>query len=183
MKHFNFLIYMGHIFRNVYATIFRFVRHSWKSIVGFVIVNKVYIGWGLVIIVPLVGLIILFIYLANRPKEEIPEPYIQTNQPRKETVEPYSGTLLYVTHADGYAENISMVYDRMIIGKHPSCQIVLRDSNVADQHCEIYVQEGRYFVRDYGSGYGTYVNSTPITDITEIFAGYYVQMGGSTIQL
>lgn len=183
MKQFNFLTNIGHIFRNITHPIFRFTRTIWNSIVGFVIFHKVYIGWGLVIIVPLIGLVILFIYLANRPKEEAPQPYIQTNQPKKEVQERNFESLLYVTHADGYAENIPMIYDRMIIGKHPSCQIVLRDGNVADQHCEIYVQEGRYFVRDYGSGYGTYVNSTLITDITELFSGYYIQMGGSTIQL
>lgn len=182
MKMFSFLPDFGSLFRSATHTIFRFPKIIWHKLIGFITINKVFIGWGLVIIVPVAGLIILFIYLANRPKD-VPEPYIQTNQPRPSPPEPYSGAILYVTHGNGYRENIPMIYDRMIIGTNPGCQVILQDGNIADQHAEIYTQEGRYFVRDLGSGYGTFVNGTLITDITELFSGYYVQMGNSTIQL
>jgi hypothetical protein len=182
MKSINFLSSISAFIRTISHRLFGFLRTIWQNLTGFVIANKIYVGWGLVIIVPLAGLIILFIYLANRPKET-PQPYIQTNHPKIQQPEPYSFATLYVTQANGNRVNIPMIYDRMIIGNKPGCQIVLQDGNVADQHAEIYTTEGRYFVRDLGSGYGTYVNSALISDITELFAGYYVQMGGSTIQL
>jgi hypothetical protein len=178
----SFLPDFSSLWRSLTHNIFRFPRLVWYRIVGFVALNKVIIGWGLVIIVPVVGLVILFMYLANRPKAS-PPPYIQTNHPRSQPEEQFAGTILYVTHANGFRENISMIYDRMIIGTNPRCQIILQDVGVADQHAEIYTTEGRYFVRDLGSGYGTYVNGVLITDITELFSSYYVQMGGSTIQL
>lgn len=172
------------IFRTIKHKILPVPRNFLRFIFGFVRENIVYIGWGLVIIGSIFGIILLVLYVTKKPKEEI-VPEIQTNQPRamEPTNQEYSGAILYVTQPNGYRENIPMYYDRMIIGTHPSCQIVLLDSKISQQHAEIYIQEGRYFVRDLGSATGTFVNGALIEGVVELFQGYYVQMGDSTIQL
>jgi hypothetical protein len=164
--------------------IFRLPKNLFTSLFRLIVSHLVYIGWGLVILGSLFGIFLLILYINKKPKES-PVPYIQTNQPRamEPTNQDISGTILYVTHPNGYRENIPMYYDRMIIGTHPSCQIVLQDGKISQQQAEIYTQEGRYFVRDLGSASGTFVNGALIEGVVELFQGYYVQMGDSTIQL
>lgn len=144
----------------------------------------VYLGWGLLIIVPLIGIAVLINYLVKKPKTVL-VPINQINQPSPLQIsqQPYYGPILYVTQANGYKQEVPMMYDRMIIGRNPNSQILLEDEKISDQHAEIYIQEGRYFVRDLGSTYGTFVNGAPIYGVVELFSGYYVQMGDSTIQL
>jgi len=164
--------------------IFKLPKNLFTSLFRLIVSHLVYIGWGLVILGSLFGIFLLILYINKKPKD-ISGPYIQTNQPRAQEPKPEEnlGVIFYVTHPNGYRENIPMWYDRMIIGSHPSCQIVLQDSKISEQQAEIYTQEGRYFVRDLGSASGTFVNGALIEGVVELFQGYYVQMGDSTIQL
>ena len=52
--------------------------------------------------------------------------------------------------------------DKMVIGTHPSADLVLNDRTLSRFHCEITVAEGRAFVRDLGSKNGTVVDGVPI---------------------
>ena len=178
---FNFNFIGEAIRHSIRKALIEFPKQIFHKILGNWLV---YLGWGLLIVVPLVGLIFLISYLIKRPKSAY-VPINQINQPSQEPLgaEKFQGAMLYVTQPNGYTQNIPMLYDRMIIGRNPSCQIILEDHKISDQHAEIFVQEGRYFVRDLGSQTGTFVNGVLIYDIVEVFAGYYIQMGDSTIQL
>jgi DNA-binding NtrC family response regulator len=56
----------------------------------------------------------------------------------------------------------SSVGDRTVIGKHASCDVVLRDPAVSRLHCEIAVEGERAVIRDLGSRNGTLLDGTAI---------------------
>ena len=53
-------------------------------------------------------------------------------------------------------------------GKNANCDIVLPERQVSRRHAEIYVEQGRYYLRDLGSKNGTYVNGQPIEGVVEV---------------
>jgi pSer/pThr/pTyr-binding forkhead associated (FHA) protein len=52
--------------------------------------------------------------------------------------------------------------ERLTIGTHERCDVVLRDRAVSRFHCEIVVEGGRFVVRDTGSRNGTWVDGVSI---------------------
>ncbi len=48
------------------------------------------------------------------------------------------------------------------------CDIVLPERQVSRQHAEIYLERGRYFLRDLGSKNGTYLNGQAVSDPIEL---------------
>jgi hypothetical protein len=53
-------------------------------------------------------------------------------------------------------------------GHGVECDIVLPERQVSRQHAEIYLEGGRYFLRDLGSKNGTYLNGQVVSDATEL---------------
>lgn len=53
-------------------------------------------------------------------------------------------------------------------GKNVSCDIVLPERQVSRQHAEIYLEQGRYFLRDLNSKNGTYLNGQPLNGSAEV---------------
>lgn len=49
-----------------------------------------------------------------------------------------------------------------MIGRHPECQIVLRDSTISRRHARIRLDGERYFLDDMDSQHGTRVNGEPV---------------------
>jgi sigma-B regulation protein RsbU (phosphoserine phosphatase) len=52
--------------------------------------------------------------------------------------------------------------ERMILGRHPSCEIVLDNAAVSRQHAQIVNRRGTFFLEDLRSRNRTYLNGTPI---------------------
>ncbi len=46
----------------------------------------------------------------------------------------------------------------MIVGREPSCDIILNYSDISHHHCLLYVYRGWWFVRDLGSKNGIKIN-------------------------
>ena len=65
--------------------------------------------------------------------------------------------------------------ERMVIGKHESCDLVLHDETVSRFHCEVTIDEGRAIVRDLESRNGT------LLDGASIATGY--ARNGSTLTI
>jgi len=53
-------------------------------------------------------------------------------------------------------------------GRNTQCDIVLPERQVSRQHAEIYVDQGRYYLRDLGSKNGTYLNGQSLQGAVEI---------------
>ncbi len=66
--------------------------------------------------------------------------------------------------------------ERTILGRHPSCQIVLDNGSVSRQHAQVLDYDGRYFVEDLHSRNGTQVNGASIRGRTELHEGDEVQV-------
>ena len=59
----------------------------------------------------------------------------------------------------------------MLIGRAPTCELVINAPTISRQHTRVRLTEGRVFVRDAGSTYGTLVNGTPVTGDHELTPG------------
>ena len=76
------------------------------------------------------------------------------------------------------SENGILAGQRIPIDKHSviigrgggskACDIVLSGRQVSRQHAEIFVDQGRYFLRDLGSKNGTYLNGKPVSGVMEL---------------
>ena len=61
--------------------------------------------------------------------------------------------------------------DRVVLGRHPDCDIVLDSAAVSRQHAEILRDSGEYYVTDRGSRNGTYVNGERVVHRSRIKPG------------
>jgi len=71
----------------------------------------------------------------------------------------------------------------MIIGRSPSCDLVVAHPTVSRQHACVRVEGGRCFVRDAGSRFGTLLNQAPLTGEAELRPGDTFAIGQATIAL
>ena len=55
---------------------------------------------------------------------------------------------------------------RIVLGRHPSCEIVLDESLISRQHAQIFNRHGDFFLEDLRSRNRTYLNGTPIDSRT-----------------
>jgi FHA domain/SpoOM protein len=67
----------------------------------------------------------------------------------------------------------------LLIGRdEQSVNLVTPDPSVSRRHCEVFLQQGRAFVRDLGSSNGTWVNGAPVgRDPVELVPGQQVFVG------
>ncbi len=66
---------------------------------------------------------------------------------------------------------LELLGERMVMGRHPSCQIVLDNAAVSRNHAQILESHGTYFVEDLRSRNGTLVNGERIQGRTELRDG------------
>lgn len=58
--------------------------------------------------------------------------------------------------------------NEIIIGRDPSCDLVLSDPYVSRRHCRIFKENQRYFVEDLNSTNGTFINNIRLRKIQEL---------------
>jgi predicted component of type VI protein secretion system len=64
----------------------------------------------------------------------------------------------------GGGDEIPLLKKQLLVGRRESCDIVLRFPNVSAHHCDLFVNEGYWFVRDRNSRNGTKVNGIRVTE-------------------
>ena len=67
------------------------------------------------------------------------------------------------------------------IGRHSSCQLVLRREDVSRRHCEVSFENGAYVVCDLGSTNGTFVNGQRVEGSRALGPGDRIEVGRATI--
>jgi adenylate cyclase len=88
-----------------------------------------------------------------------------------------------------YAENgvdktHSLKSGLTLVGRLPSCDLVLADPSVSRHHASFRLEDGgRCFLQDAGSRYGTLRNGQPIIDEAELSAGDVLKIGENTLTL
>lgn len=102
-----------------------------------------------------------------------PAPFPRRDTPRRlvVTAGPLRGTTLPLTAS------------AVLIGRAPSCTLVLDDDYSSSRHARIFSQDGRWFVEDLGSTNGTFVGRERVTEPTPVPLGAQVRVGQSTIEL
>lgn len=70
---------------------------------------------------------------------------------------------------------------RTLVGRHPSCDLVIDEPFVSAEHAEIAASGGRWRVRDLGSTNGTFLNGEPVV-LADMEPGDVVQFGRVTLQ-
>lgn len=65
----------------------------------------------------------------------------------------------------------------MTVGRAPSNRIVLRDEICSRNHCEVFLEESRWILRDLGSRNGTLVNGRRISGEWPLEEGQRIQIG------
>jgi predicted component of type VI protein secretion system len=61
-------------------------------------------------------------------------------------------------HPLGGGDPIPLLKRELMIGRRESCDIVLRFANVSAHHCQLFVNDGYWYVKDLGSKNGFKVN-------------------------
>jgi pSer/pThr/pTyr-binding forkhead associated (FHA) protein len=67
--------------------------------------------------------------------------------------------------------------NKVVVGREPSCQFILNDSNVSRKHCELNLRGSTWSIRDLGSRNGTYVNGKKLSVEKALAVGDRVQTG------
>ncbi len=102
-----------------------------------------------------------------------PAPFPRRDTPRRlvVTAGPLRGTTLPLTSS------------AILIGRAPSCTLVLDDDYSSSRHARIFSQDGRWYVEDLGSTNGTFVGRDRVTEPTPVPIGAQVRVGQSTLEL
>lgn len=61
---------------------------------------------------------------------------------------------------------IDVTRDPSMVGRDPSCEVVVQDGSVSRRHARLELRAGEWWVVDQGSANGTYVNSLKIAETT-----------------
>ncbi len=118
---------------------------------------------------------------ASRAPVGAPPPAAATPAPipRREVVP----KRLVVTTGPLRGTTVPLGSSAVLIGRAPSCTLVLDDDYSSSRHARIYPEDGRWFVEDLGSTNGTFVGRERITAPTAVGIGSQVKVGQSTLEL
>ena len=64
----------------------------------------------------------------------------------------------------GGGDPIPLLKKQLLVGRRESCDIVLRFANVSAHHCQLFVQEGYWYVRDMQSRNGCKINGIRVSE-------------------
>lgn len=72
---------------------------------------------------------------------------------------------------------------KTLIGRLPSCELVLTDPGVSRHHASVRCEDGRCYIQDAGSRFGTFRNGQRINEEVELASGDKLQFGEVTAVL
>ncbi|MCB7135743.1 FHA domain-containing protein FhaB/FipA [Cellulosimicrobium marinum] len=96
---------------------------------------------------------------------------------------PSGPTRLVVTAGPLRGTTVPLTTSSILIGRAPSCTLVLDDDYSSSRHARIFPQQGGWFVEDLGSTNGTYVNDQRIGQVVPLGPGTQVRIGQSVVEL
>ncbi|MBD5784625.1 FHA domain-containing protein [Cellulosimicrobium terreum] len=119
---------------------------------------------------------------AGRPAPSGPTPVAEP--PRQRGASQGAGlSRLVVTSGPLTGTTIPLTASSILMGRAPSCTLVLDDDYSSSRHARIFPQNGGWFVEDLGSTNGTYVDGQRIGQITPLAQGTQVRIGQSVVEL
>ncbi len=116
-----------------------------------------------------------------RPASE-PTPAAAAPEPARPSA-PTGPSRLVVTGGPLTGTTIPLTTSSILIGRAPSCTLVLDDDYSSSRHARIFPQHGGWFVEDLGSTNGTYVDEQRISQVVPLGPGTRVRIGQSVVEL
>jgi pSer/pThr/pTyr-binding forkhead associated (FHA) protein len=92
-------------------------------------------------------------------------------------------TRLVVTEGGLRGTTLPLNASAILIGRAPSCTLVLDDDYSSSRHARIYPDAGQWFVEDLGSTNGTFLDGTKVDGSMPIALGAPIRIGQSVIEL
>lgn len=92
-------------------------------------------------------------------------------------------TRLVVTEGPLRGTTLPLGASGILIGRAPSCTLVLDDDYSSSRHARIFPQGGQWFVEDLGSTNGTFLGNERVTQPTPVKMGTPVRVGQSVLEL
>jgi pSer/pThr/pTyr-binding forkhead associated (FHA) protein len=92
-------------------------------------------------------------------------------------------TRLVVTEGGLRGTTLPLGASAILIGRAPSCTLVLDDDYSSSRHARIYPDAGQWFVEDLGSTNGTFLDGSKVEGSMPIPLGAPVRIGQSVIEL
>lgn len=75
---------------------------------------------------------------------------------------------LRVVQGSRIGELHELVSERLVLGRHPSCEVVLENAVISRQHARMIRQGSSYVIEDLGSRNGTFVNGKKISGLERV---------------
>jgi pSer/pThr/pTyr-binding forkhead associated (FHA) protein len=119
---------------------------------------------------------------AGQPAPSGPTPVAEPARPRS-SGQGAGPSRLVVTAGPLTGTTIPLTASSILMGRAPSCTLVLDDDYSSSRHARIFPQNGGWFVEDLGSTNGTYVDGHRIGQITPLGQGTQVRIGQSVVEL
>jgi hypothetical protein len=114
------------------------------------------------------------------PGQPRPQPSVPGPAPSQRSSGP---TRLVVTAGPLTGTSLPLGASSILIGRAPSCTLVLDDDYSSSRHARIFPQGDSWFVEDLGSTNGTFLGDRQITGPTPLQPGVGVQIGRSVVEL
>src|SRR4051794_12977929 len=92
-------------------------------------------------------------------------------------------TRLVVTEGPLRGTTLPLGASGILIGRAPSCTLVLDDDYSSSRHARIFPQSGQWFVEDLGSTNGTFLGNERVAQPTPLPVGTPVRVGQSVLEL
>ena len=92
-------------------------------------------------------------------------------------------TRLVVTEGPLRGTTLPLGASGILIGRAPSCTLVLDDDYSSSRHARIFPQSGQWFVEDLGSTNGTFLGNQRVAQPTPLPVGTPVRVGQSVLEL
>lgn len=99
--------------------------------------------------------------------------------PRREV----SPRRLVVTAGPLRGTTLPLSTSAILIGRAPSCTLVLDDDYSSSRHARVFPQDGEWWVEDLGSTNGTFLGRERVTEPTPVRPGTQIRVGQSTLEL
>src|SRR5271155_5070017 len=77
-------------------------------------------------------------------------------------------SLMVLTEGKLMGKSIPITLSQFIIGRDPQCQLRPASALISKRHCALIARGGKFFVRDFDSTNGTFVNEDPVKGEREV---------------
>ncbi|WP_067779774.1 FHA domain-containing protein FhaB/FipA [Actinomyces vulturis] len=92
-------------------------------------------------------------------------------------------TRLVITEGPLAGSTVPLTPSSIVIGRSPSCTLVLDDDYASGRHARVFPQDGTWWVEDLGSTNGTMLGDSLITDTVELPIGVPLRIGQTRLEL